>query len=94
MLTQTRPFPPPAIGGAFARGFVGFAELVTGAGVLLTVGVLGVFACFLPNQSEFDGVGLGATAGVDGVGVAADIAFLWLSFFVGCNAVAGPVESP
>jgi hypothetical protein len=88
-LTQTRPFPPPATGVAFARGFAGFAAAAAGAGVLVTAGALGAVACFLLNESAFDGVGLGAAAVADGVAFTVGIAFLWLRFFAGAGEDPG-----
>jgi hypothetical protein len=74
---------------AFARGFDGFAAAAAGAGVLVTAGALGAVACFLLNESAFDGVGLGATAVADGVAFPVGIAFLWLRFFVGAGEDPG-----
>jgi hypothetical protein len=57
VLTQTKPFPPPAVATAFPTGFAGFAEpaAIPDAGVPPVAVVLEALERFSPIQPMFDG---------------------------------------
>ena len=78
MLTQTKPFPPPAVATAFPTGFAGFAEpaAIPDAGVPPVAVVLEALERFSPIQPVFDEAGVGATADGVGIAFAAGAAFL------------------
>jgi hypothetical protein len=78
VLTQTKPFPPPAAGAVFATGFAGLAEpeATPGVGMPAVAVVLGALECFFPGQLEFDGAAVGATAGGVGAALTGGVDFL------------------
>lgn len=78
MLTQTKPFSPPAVGTAFPTVFATFAEpaAIPNAGVPQVAVVLEALERFLLVQPVFDGAGVGATADGGWDCVAAGVVFL------------------